>query len=313
MAPYQQPTSELFDIFSSSPSGISEQESLNRLQKFGPNQLEEKKKKPVWLLFFSQFKDFMILILAAAALISGLVGDLTDTIIILVIIVLNAVLGFIQEYRAEKAMESLKKLTQTQSKVIRDGKSMSIPSQQLVTGDVVVLEAGNMVPADIRLTEVFSLQIDESSLTGESVPVTKQTEPIPQDLIPAGDQTNMAFKGTLVTNGRGIGLAVGTGMKTEIGKIANLLQEDTPMTPIQQRMQRFGKVISFIILGICTLLFGAGLARGEEIFSVLLLSVSLAVAAIPEALPALITISLSLGAGRLAKKKALVRRVNLEN
>lgn len=251
----------------------------------------------------------MILILAAAALISGLVGDLTDTIIILVIIVLNAVLGFIQEYRAEKAMESLKKLTQTQSKVIRDGKSMSIPSQQLVTGDVVVLEAGNMVPADIRLTEVFSLQIDESSLTGESVPVTKQTEPIPQDLIPAGDQTNMAFKGTLVTNGRGIGLAVGTGMKTEIGKIANLLQEDTPMTPIQQRMQRFGKVISFIILGICTLLFGAGLARGEEIFSVLLLSVSLAVAAIPEALPALITISLSLGAGRLAKKKALVRKL----
>ena len=251
----------------------------------------------------------MILILAAAAIISGIVGDLTDTLIILVIIVLNAVLGFVQEYRAEKAMESLKKLTETHTKVIRDGQTITVQSKALVPGDVVLLEAGNMVPADIRLIDTFSLKIDESSLTGESVPVDKISEPILRENLSPGDQLNMAFKGTLVTNGRATGLVLATGMKTEIGKIANLLQEATPVTPLQQRMQRFGKVISYLVLGICGLLFLAGLARGEDIFQVLLLSVSLAVAAIPEALPALITIALSLGAGRLAKKKALIRKL----
>lgn len=269
----------------------------------------KKKKKPAWILFLAQFKDFMILILAAAAIISGIVGDLTDTLIILVIIVLNAVLGFVQEYRAEKAMESLKKLTETHTKVIRDGQTITVQSKALVPGDVVLLEAGNMVPADIRLIDTFSLKIDESSLTGESVPVDKISEPILRENLSPGDQLNMAFKGTLVTNGRATGLVLATGMKTEIGKIANLLQEATPVTPLQQRMQRFGKVISYLVLGICGLLFLAGLARGEDIFQVLLLSVSLAVAAIPEALPALITIALSLGAGRLAKKKALIRKL----
>lgn len=309
MSFYKQSTAQLFEHLESGQSGLTESEVQKRLIKFGPNALQEKKKKPAWLLFLGQFKDFMILILAAAAVISGIVGDLTDTIIILVIILLNAVLGFVQEYRAEKAMDSLKKLTETQSKVLRDGQLISIPSQELVPGDVVTLEAGNMVPADLRLTDTFSLKIDESSLTGESVPIDKQNGVIEGENLNPGDQLNMAFKGTLVTNGRATGLVVATGMSTEIGKIASLLQENTPMTPLQQRMQRFGKVISVIILGICAILFASGIARGEEIFPVLLLSVSLAVAAIPEALPALITIALSLGAGRLAKKKALIRKL----
>jgi P-type Ca2+ transporter type 2C len=306
---YKQPNSLLFEQFDSCKNGISADEAERRLLKFGYNALQEKKKKPAWVLFLAQFKDFMILILAAAAILSGIVGDLTDTLIILVIIVLNAVLGFVQEYRAEKAMESLKKLTETQSKVYRGGHLSSIPSNKLVPGDIVALEAGNMVPADIRLIDTFSLKIDESSLTGESVPIDKQSEVMEGENLNPGDQLNMAFKGTLVTNGRALGLVVATGMTTVIGKIASLLQENAPMTPLQQRMHRFGKVISIIILGICALLFASGIARGEEIFPVLLLAVSLAVAAIPEALPALITIALSLGAGRLAKKKALIRKL----
>ncbi|WP_026965860.1 cation-translocating P-type ATPase [Algoriphagus terrigena] len=306
---YQQPIEELFKTIDSQKQGLTDSEAEKRIKEFGPNALQEKKKKPAWVLFLAQFKDFMILILAAAAVISGVVGDLTDTIIILVIIVLNAVLGFVQEYRAEKAMESLKKLTETQTKVLREGQTVSLPSKDLVPGDVILLEAGNMVPADSRLIETFSFKIDESSLTGESVPIDKSSGPIATENLAPGDQVNMAFKGTLVTNGRGTGLVVGTGMRTEIGKIAGLLQEDPPVTPLQQRMARFGKVISYLILGICGLLFVAGWARGEDIYQVLLLSVSLAVAAIPEALPALITIALSLGAGRLAKKNALIRKL----
>ncbi|WP_026950455.1 cation-translocating P-type ATPase [Algoriphagus mannitolivorans] len=306
---YQATSESIFQEFQSSPKGLTDELVHQKLREFGPNALKEKKKKPAWALFLGQFMDFMILILAAAAIISGIVGDLTDTIIILVIILLNAALGFIQEYRAEKAMESLKKLTETQSKVIRNGKSISISSQEIVPGDLVLLEAGKMVPADLRLVEAYSLKIDESSLTGESVAIDKNPSPIEASELSLGDQMNMAFKGTLVTNGRASGIAVATGMNTEIGKIANLLQEEAPKTPLQQRMLRFGKIISVIILLICLLLFVGGIARGEEVFQVLLLSVSLAVAAIPEALPALITIALSLGAARLAKKKALIRKL----
>jgi Ca2+-transporting ATPase len=306
---YQNSIDEFFSQLKSQKEGLTRSEAAKRIQEIGPNILLEKKKKPAWVLFLAQFKDFMILILAAAAVISGIVGDLTDTIIILLIILLNALLGFTQEYRAEKTMESLKKLTETQTKVIRDAQTIVVPSQELVPGDVVVLEAGNMTPADIRLIETFSLKVDESSLTGESVAIDKIADPLQKEGLAPGDQLNMVFKGTLITNGRASGLVVGTGMSTEIGKIAGLLQENAPITPLQQRMQRFGKVISYLILGICALLFASGVARGEDIFQVLLLSVSLAVAAIPEALPALITIALSLGAGRLAKKKALIRKL----
>lgn len=300
---------EIFDQFGSGPEGLSKSKSAENLQKFGPNTLLEKKKKPAWILFLGQFKDLMILILLVAALLSGIVGELTDALIILAIIILNAIMGFVQEYRAEKAMESLKKMTETQSQVIREGVTLTLSSNELVPGDLLLLEAGNMVPADIRLIECFSLKIDESSLTGESVPVDKSTEPLTKENLQPADQLNMAFKGTLVANGRSKGLVVATGMSTELGKIADLLQEKQPSTPLQVRMKRFGKLISIVIIAICIVLFGLGMLRGEEPLPLLLLTVSLAVAAIPEALPALITIALSLGASRLAKKNALIRKL----
>ena len=302
---YQESPEQLFIRLDARPTGLNEAEALRRNQNQGPNLLHEKKKKSGWLLFIDQFKDLMILILAGAALLSGWIGDWTDTLIILGILLLNAILGFVQEYKAEKAMDSLKKLTQTQSKVLRSGKVISIPASQLVVGDVILLEAGNQVPADVRFLESFSLKIDESSLTGESLPVDKRMETLHGENLSPGDQFNMGFKGTLVTQGRATGVVVAIGMNTELGKIASLLQTNSPPTPLQQRMQQFGKLISLLILVICVVLFVVGVLRGEPILQVLLLSVSLAVAAIPEALPALITIALSLGAKRLAKKKAL--------
>lgn len=290
-------------------NGLSPIEASNRLTHYGLNVLTAKENKPAWVYFFAQFKDFMILILMAAAIISGFMGDIADTIIILVIILLNALLGFSQEYKAEKSMEALKKMSITTAQVIREGQTKIIPSEQLVPGDIIHLEAGNIVPADIRFVEIHSLSIDESSLTGESNAVHKKVTTIDNKDVGLGDQLNMAFKGTLVTSGRAVGLVVETGMKTELGKIAGLLQKEKVLTPLQIRMGQFGKNLSYIILLICLVLFISGLVRGEEPFKLLLLSISLAVAAIPEALPALITIALSKGAARLAKRKALVRKL----
>lgn len=306
---YQETPEQLFIRLDAPPTGLDEAEAARRSEKHGPNLLQEKKKTSTWLLFLGQFKDLMVLILAAAALLSGLIGELADMVIILVILVLNALLGFVQEYRAEKAMDALKQLTETQSKVLRSGKLVTLPSTQLVVGDLLHLEAGNKVPADLRLLETFSLKIDESSLTGESIASDKSSETLSALTLPLGDQSNLAFNGTLITQGRATGMVLAIGMNTEIGRIASLLETGSPRTPLQQRMQRFSKVIALVISAICVLLFLAGLARGEEMLSVLLLSVSLAVAAIPEALPALITIALSLGASRLAKGKALVRKL----
>lgn len=290
-------------------NGLSPIEASNRLTHYGLNVLTAKENKPAWVYFFAQFKDFMILILMAAAIISGFMGDIADTIIILVIILLNALLGFSQEYKAEKSMEALKKMSITTAQVIREGQTKIIPSEQLVPGDIIHLEAGNIVPADIRFVEIHSLSIDESSLTGESNAVHKKVTTIDNEDVGLGDQLNMAFKGTLVTSGRAVGLVVETGMKTELGKIAGLLQKEKVLTPLQIRMGQFGKNLSYIILLICLVLFISGVVRGEEPFKLLLLSISLAVAAIPEALPALITIALSKGAARLAKRKALVRKL----
>jgi P-type Ca2+ transporter type 2C len=304
---YKQPIATILQNLNASPQGLSSSEARQRLVAYGKNELQEKKKKPVWLQFLYQFKDFMILILLAAAVLSGIMGDKIDTIIILTIVLLNAVVGFVQEFRAEKAMEALKKMTITHTQVLRDHHPVIISSTELVPGDVLIMEAGNVVPADIRLMETHSLRLDESSLTGESVPVDKNHKDLFEKDIPLGDQLNMAFKGTLVTNGRATGIVVATGMKTELGRIANLLQEADLMTPLQIRMDQFGKKLSYIILLICGVLFVSGVLRGEEPFHLLLVAISLAVAAIPEALPALITIALSRGAARLVKKNALVR------
>lgn len=309
MNTYNQPISNVLTLLKSSPEGLTRAEISKRLQEFGYNELQEKKKIPAWMIFLSQFKDFMILILAAAAIISGIMGDVTDTIIIFVIVILNAVIGFIQEYRAEKAMDALKKMTITQTHVIRENQSQIISSSELVPGDLVIMEAGNVVPADIRLFETHSFRVDESSLTGESIPIDKISHDLTDENIPLGDQLNMTFKGTLVTNGRAKGVVVTTGMNTELGKIAGMLQQEEAATPLQERMTKFGKNLSYIILLICVILFISGVIRGENPFEILLVSISLAVAAIPEALPALITIALSRGASRLAKQNALIRKL----
>ncbi len=291
------------------PSGLSREAVDIRLVEYGENVLPGKKKKSALLLFLYQFKDFMTLVLIAAAIISGVIGEMIDTVIILVIVFLNAIMGFVQEYRAEKALDALKKLSTPHTTVLRNGIAVNISSTQLVPGDIVLLEAGNLVPADIRLTESFSLRIEESALTGESVAVDKVTTVIKEIDLPLGDRLNMVYKGTVVTNGRGRGIVVATGMNTEIGNIARLLQEPESESPLQIRMADFGKKLSYLILVICILLFAVGLLRGEEPLKMLLVSISLAIAAIPEALPALITIALAKGAKRLVKKKALIRKL----
>lgn len=289
--------------------GLSASEATERQKKYGLNELREKKKTPPWLLFLLQFKDFMILILALAAVLAMFLGDLTDSIIILVILFVNATIGFILEYRAGKSMEALRKLSSTNTLVIRDGQTITLISTELVPGDIILLEAGNIVPADIRIMEANALRIDESSLTGESQPIDKISDVLQDAELSVGDQTNRAFKGTLITNGRGQGIVVGTGMDTELGRIAGMLDEKAPSTPLQIRLTKFGKKLSFLILGICAVILVLGLLRGEDAFQLILLSMSLAVAAIPESLPALITVALAGGSVRLAKKHALVKKL----
>ncbi|RYG52890.1 MAG: HAD family hydrolase, partial [Chitinophagaceae bacterium] len=300
---------KVLSLTGSTLNGLHPSLAEKKLLEVGENELRGKKKKPAWVLFIYQFKDFMTLVLIAAAIISGIAGDSADTVIILVIVFLNAFVGFIQEYRAEKAMEALKKMATPHSAVLRNGHVQTIGSTQLVPGDVVLLEAGNSIPADLRLYEVQGLKVMEASLTGESVAIDKTANVLDEEELPLADRINMVYKGTQVTNGRGRGIVIATGMKTEIGKIAELLEEEETATPLQKRMADFGKKLSYLILFICVILFGVGLLRGEEPVEMLLVSISLAVAAIPEALPALITIALSRGAARLVKKNVLIRKL----
>ncbi len=301
---------EVTERLQSSGNGLTPEEVRERLERFGPNELIEKKHKSLGMMFLDQFKDFMILVLIAAAVVAGVIGEPSDTIAIAVIVLLNAVLGFIQEYRAEKAMAALKKMAAPSATVIRDGKPETIPAGQLVPGDLVLLEAGNVVPADIRLSETVQLRTEEAALTGESLPVGKQTEALPEEDLSIGDRKNMAYKGTLVTYGRGRGLVTSTGMQTELGRIASLLQaQEEGKTPLQKRLTSFGKKLAYAVLAICGIVFVAGLLRGEPPLLMLLTAISLAVAAIPEALPAVITISLALGAKKLVKQQALIRKL----
>jgi len=294
----------------SSAQGISSEEALKRSDKYGPNELKEKKKKTPFMMLIDQFRDFMILVLVAAAIISGFIGELSDTIAIIVIVVLNAVIGFIQEYRAEKAMAALKKMSAPSATVMRNGMPSVIAASELVPGDIIILEAGNVVPADMRLLESAQLRVEEAALTGESVPVEKHTESLHDEQLPLGDRKNMAYKGTFVTYGRGRGLVIATGMDTELGKIATMLQEEEDVkTPLQKRLASFGQKLAVAVLAICVIVFVIGVIRGEAPLLMLLTAISLAVAAIPEALPAVITISLALGAKKLVKQNALIRKL----
>lgn len=300
---------ETQQLLNTSKDGLHHSVAEERLLENGKNELIEKKKKPTWIIFFNQFKDVMILILLTAAVISIAIGHLKDAVVILIIVLLNAIIGFIQEYRAEKAMAALKKMSASSSLVRRNGSIMEITSSELVLGDIVILEAGNIVPADIRLSEIYSLKIEESSLTGESHSVDKLTQELQSEDLPIGDRNNMAFKSTIVSYGRGEGIVVATGMSTEIGRIAQLLQEEESQTPLQKRLADFSKKLSFVVIGICAVLYAVGLLRGEDPIQMLLTAISVAVAAIPEALPAIITIALALGAKRMASKNALIRRL----
>ncbi|MFZ3122602.1 MAG: calcium-translocating P-type ATPase, PMCA-type [Thermodesulfovibrionales bacterium] len=307
---HQKETKDILDDLQSSSKGLSSEEAQKRLLEYGPNELKEKEKRTLFMMFLDQFKDFMILVLIAAAIISGIIGEPADTIAIIVIVVLNAVIGFIQEYRAEKAMAALKKMAAHTALVLRGGMPANISASEIVPGDIVLLEAGKVVPADMRLIETAQLKVEEAALTGESIPVEKHIKALHDEMLPLGDRKNMAYKGTTVSYGRGAGITAATGMDTELGKIATMLQEEEEVkTPLQKRLAAFGKKLAIAVLAICAVVFGIGVFRGEPALLMLLTAISLAVAAIPEALPAVITISLALGAKKMVKQNALIRKL----
>jgi Ca2+-transporting ATPase len=290
--------------------GLSHGEAARRLSVYGPNTIREAKRRGPLRIFLDQFRDLMVLVLIAAAIVAGFVGEPEDTVAIVAIVLLNAALGFSQENRAERALAALKALAAPHARVRRRGAAETIPASELVPGDVVLLDAGAVVPADLRLTGSAQLSLDESALTGESQAVEKTTTEVVGEDLPVGDRRDMAFKGTIVAYGRGSGLVVATGMETQFGKIAALLQEaGEGKTPLQRRLEHFARWIAAAVLAICALIFGIGLMRGVDPVLMLLTAISLAVAAVPEALPAVVTISLALGARRLVRKNALIRRL----
>ncbi|HPG32002.1 MAG TPA: HAD-IC family P-type ATPase, partial [bacterium] len=302
---------EIYAKFNSSSNGLDDISVETQTEKFGKNILIEKKRKHPVVLFLNQFTDFLIIILIISAVISAVIGELNDSLPIVIIVVINAIIGFIQEYRAEKAMEALKKMATPSCAAIRNGTHTNISAEDLVPGDIVVLEAGNIAPADIRIIESFNLKSNESALTGESEEILKFSKKINETDIPLGDRKNMIYAGSAVTYGRGTGIVVNTGMNTELGKIASMIQSgDEIKTPLQIRLTSFGKKLSVAIFVICIVFFIAGAVRGENLKDMFLTAVSLAVAAIPEALPAVITISLALGAKQLVKKNVLIRKLS---
>jgi len=295
---------------SDAAQGLSEAEAARRLDEHGRNELAEGKRTPPIALFLNQFQDFMVLVLIGATLISGLLGEYMDAVAILAIILLNGVLGFIQEYRAEQSLRSLKALTAPTARVIRDGETREIPAARLVPGDIVVLASGDRVPADLRLLEASSLYAEESALTGESVPVEKFARPIDEDAPGAGDLKNICFMGTMVTRGAGRGIVIRTGMRTEMGKIAHMIEQaEEAETPLQRRLAQLGKVLIGVAIALTVAVVIAGILHGQPAYDMFLAGVSLAVAAIPEGLPAIVTIALALGVQRMIRRRAIVRKL----
>jgi Ca2+-transporting ATPase len=301
---------EVLQRLETSAKGLTTAEAKKRLVEYGPNAIPEKRRRSLLVMLLGQFTDFMIIVLLLAALISGFIGELQDTIAILVIVLLNAIIGAVQEFRAERAVAALRKMAAPEAQVLRDARVITLAAIELVPGDVVILEAGNVVPADLRLLEVEEMQADESTLSGESLTVEKQSTTLRDTKLALGDRLNLAFKSSLITRGRGKGAVVACGIDTEIGHIAEMLQgEATVKTPLQRRLSRFGRYLALAVLAICAVVFAAGLLQGQPLMLMFLTGVSLAVAAIPEALPAVVTISLALGAHRLIRFNALVRNL----
>ena len=292
-------------------TGLSQKEIEQKREKFGLNQLDTKKPKTLIAMFFAQLNDILIYILLAAAVISALLGETSDAIIIAIVIFINATVGIIQESKAEKALDALKKLSTPKAVVKRDGQLKEIPSEEVVPGDIIIIDAGRYVPCDLRLIETANLKIEESTLTGESVPVDKDASLVlTSEDTPLGDQKNMLFMSTLATYGRGVGVAVSTGMNTQIGKIAKMLDEKVDNeTPLQKKLAELGKYLGIAALFICALMFIVGVLQKRDLFEMLLTSISLAVAAIPEGLPAIVTIVLAMGVQKMIKENAIVRKL----
>jgi len=307
---HQLTAAQTLTVLESRPEGLSRAEAAQRLSIYGQNDLKETSGKSLGSILLRQFTDLMIVILLIAAAVAWSMGDVTDTVMILVIVVLNAALGFSQEFRAERALSALRKLEQPQVLVRREGATLQIPSRELVPGDIVAVEAGQKVPADGRLIEAVHLKVDESQLTGESVPAGKEIKPLSETTVPLGDQINRIFMGTAVMTGHGSAVVTETGMRTELGKIASLLQTvEDRKTPLQRRLAAMGKRLAAAGLVVTAVIFVSGLLRGEMIETMLLTAISLAVAVIPEGLPAMVTIVLALGAQRMVRRNALIRKL----
>ena len=303
-------------------TGLSSEEAAQRLEKYGPNQLTEAPRPSFLALLWDQLNNFVVMMLIVAAFISGIIGwseftktgetaEFIDAGAILAIVVLNSILGIVQERRAEEALAALKKLAAPDAQVLRDGKRQTVPARQLVPGDVLFLETGNFVPADIRLLEAVNLRVEEAALTGESVPVQKDANIHLEANVPLGDRKNTAFMGTLVSYGRGRGVVTSTGMFTQIGLIAKMLQSvEEEETPLQRRLDQLGKMLGWGALAVCALVFAVGWLRGNDPLEMFMLAVGLAIAAVPEGLPAVVTISLALGMREMIQRHALIRRLS---
>lgn len=306
---YQMGSDETRMDINGSLESLSSEKARENQKKYGPNELQEEKKKSVGMIFLEQYKDFLVIILIISAIISGFLGDAESAIVILIVITINAILGTVQTVKAEKSLNSLKKLSGPEAKVERDGIVTQIPSREVTVGDIVILEAGDQVPADGRIIEQASLKIDESALTGESIPVEKSEDTIEKE-VPLGDRVNMAFSGSFVTYGRGKYVVTGIGMETEVGKIASLLKTTSEKkTPLQVNLDQFGQKLSMLILILCAILMGINVWRGESFGDAFMFAVALAVAAIPEALSSIVTIVLSFGTQKMAREHAIIRKL----
>lgn len=300
----------LSELESNFETGLSDQQVQSKLEKHGPNELKEEAKKSFFKKLLEQFSDFLVIILIVAALVSAAVGEGKDAIVIIAIVIVNAFLGLYQEGKAEKALDALKKMSSPNAKVRRNGSVVEIPSSELVPGDIVILEAGDIIPADLRIIESSNLKVEEASLTGESVPVEKDSKSSFLEDAPLGDRLNMAYMSTAVTYGRGQGLVVGTGHSTEIGKIATMIQTyEDELTPLQKQLNQLGKFLGIATIIICIAVFVIGLLQGREVLEMFMVAISLAVAAIPEGLPAIVTIVLALGMNKMVKRHAIVKKL----
>lgn len=301
---------ELLQELNSSMNGLTAEEAKKRLEQYGYNKLQEGKRKGVLQVFAEQFADLLVIILIIAAIISALTGGVEGTIVILAVLILNAILGTVQHFKAQKSLDSLKAMAAPNARVIRDGQKMEVPAAELVPGDILLLEAGDVTAADGRVLQNFSLQVSESALTGESENVNKIDTPIDQDELPLGDRLNMVYSSSLVSYGRAVVLVTGTGMQTEIGKIADLMESaQEKATPLQRSLDDFSKKLSIIIMVICAIVFGLGVWRNMGLAESLMFAVALAVAAIPEALSSIVTIGLAIGTQKMAKENAIIKNL----